>query len=338
MILHRIRFLHDIVTATIKATKFPIGYFTQDEMNSKFFTDKKLKIFFLQKLMNLVELCQGFEVDLRPSKVVAGLEPAKTNRFLYQFGTIAMDKSLDRSKAIEYCLQGKKSESINRSDLLLLSKNKNNDDDVLENNGIDALTNETINKDETSDTQLSMQKLRQDHFENNKTETVSEEKSNGNFEIENGKVDDKSIKRETAETNNISIINNDEKKANNDNKYARGKDDMEDTIMNSFQGHTDLSSSREKQKQVTNDEKNSVPRASLSSHSIEKRLLPKEQLHEKIQDCNDDPLQTRKMMEVHVQRPKCTEKLLAKPPFRFLHDLIMSLNKNANLGLESILR
>ncbi len=288
--------------------------------------------------MNLVELCQGFEVDLRPSKVVAGLEPAKTNRFLYQFGTIALDQSLDRSKAIEYCLQGKKRESINRSDLLLLSKNDDNEDGVQENNEIHLQTNETNRNDETYDNQSPGRKIRENHSESNETRTFLEETSDKIFESENGKADDKSIKREMAETNDRGKIYSDEKKGNNDKEYDRKDDNVKDETIISSQGHTNLSSTSEIQKQMTNDEEKNVPRALRGPHSIKKSLLSKEQLYEKVQGCNYEPLQTKNMMELHVQRPKCTEKLLSKPPFRFLHDLIMSLNKNADLGLESILR
>lgn len=41
---------------------------------------------------------------------------------------------------------------------------------------------------------------------------------------------------------------------------------------------------------------------------------------------------TRVAVEAVVSKPKCTEKLLSKPPFRFLHDLIMAIIKQTGFA------
>ena len=76
------RYLHDIFTATNAATGFGTGLFDGPELDSKSITEKDAKIAFLVKLIQLTELVVGEELDVKPSKVVAGHEPDKTNLFL----------------------------------------------------------------------------------------------------------------------------------------------------------------------------------------------------------------------------------------------------------------
>lgn len=63
-------------------------------MDGKSITDKEGKINFLVKLISLTELVIGEEIDVKPTKVVAGQEPDKTNKFLqhmYQAATAGID-------------------------------------------------------------------------------------------------------------------------------------------------------------------------------------------------------------------------------------------------------
>ena len=76
------RYLHDIFSETIRATGFAEGLFDENELDAKAITDKDAKINFLQKMVDLVQLINGEEIDVKPSKIVAGLEPEKTNIFL----------------------------------------------------------------------------------------------------------------------------------------------------------------------------------------------------------------------------------------------------------------
>ena len=51
-------------------------------LDAKSITEKEAKINFLVKLIQLTELVVGDELDVKPTKIVAGHEPEKTNAFL----------------------------------------------------------------------------------------------------------------------------------------------------------------------------------------------------------------------------------------------------------------
>ena len=51
-------------------------------LDAKSITEKESKINFLVKLIQLTELVVGDELDVKPTKIVAGHEPDKTNVFL----------------------------------------------------------------------------------------------------------------------------------------------------------------------------------------------------------------------------------------------------------------
>lgn len=76
------RYLHDIFTATMAATGFADGLYSDAELDSKSITERDAKISFLAKMIAVVELMTGEKMDVRPAKIVAGLEPEKTNEFL----------------------------------------------------------------------------------------------------------------------------------------------------------------------------------------------------------------------------------------------------------------
>ena len=64
------------------ATGFADGLYTDAELDSKAITERDAKITFLAKMIALVELMTGEKADVKPAKIVAGLEPDKTNQFL----------------------------------------------------------------------------------------------------------------------------------------------------------------------------------------------------------------------------------------------------------------
>ena len=99
------RYLHDIFTATNGATGFGTGLYGSDELDAKSITEKEAKINFLLKLIQLTELVVGEELDVKPTKVVAGHEPEKTNAFL-QAMFRAATSGIDTTPHVQQILGG----------------------------------------------------------------------------------------------------------------------------------------------------------------------------------------------------------------------------------------
>lgn len=78
------RYLHDIFLAVMAATGFGDGVYTDAEMDSKANHEKDAKLSILSKMITLTEMIIGEKIDVKPSKIVAGLEPDRTNYFLQQ--------------------------------------------------------------------------------------------------------------------------------------------------------------------------------------------------------------------------------------------------------------
>jgi len=83
------RYLHDIISEVIKSTGFLEGLFEDYEKTSASVKEKDQKILFLQKAIDAVGLSIGSQLAARPSKVIAGQEPEKTNEFLQYLGRCA---------------------------------------------------------------------------------------------------------------------------------------------------------------------------------------------------------------------------------------------------------
>lgn len=59
---------------------------------------------------------------------------------------------------------------------------------------------------------------------------------------------------------------------------------------------------------------------------------------ERVSGCNEDIDQTRHMMSTIFSKPKCSDTLLSKPPFRFIHDVIVAVGKATRFNLLLIFR
>lgn len=79
------------------------GLFVGDEANSKLIEDKEQKVFVLQKVLDLVQMCIQEEVDVRPIKIVAGQECENTNIFLQKMFQAAT-MGVDTTEAVEQIL------------------------------------------------------------------------------------------------------------------------------------------------------------------------------------------------------------------------------------------
>ena len=77
------RFLHDVVSEVMRTHCFAVGLYNENEQDKAFvIKDRQSKLAYLAKICSVVELTLGRQLDMRPAKVLAGLEPEKTNFFL----------------------------------------------------------------------------------------------------------------------------------------------------------------------------------------------------------------------------------------------------------------
>ena len=83
------RYIHDIFTATMQATGFGEGLYSEEELNAKEIKDKDGKVNFLEKLIALVQMAAGEEIPVKSSKIVAGQDPEATNIFLQYLFKVA---------------------------------------------------------------------------------------------------------------------------------------------------------------------------------------------------------------------------------------------------------
>ncbi|XP_026494302.2 TRAF3-interacting protein 1 [Vanessa tameamea] len=94
------RFLHDIITTVLKSTGFFKGLFEDEELISDNVKDREGKILFLTKIISVVGTTTGKSLTVKPSKIVAGQEPDKTNELL-QCLAFALDNKLSSDEAVK---------------------------------------------------------------------------------------------------------------------------------------------------------------------------------------------------------------------------------------------
>ena len=97
------RFLHDVVSEVIKTCGFADGLYDENEQQSSKIKDKESKLAYLAKIVSVVELTLGTTLDMRPAKVVAGMEPEKTNQFLQALAQAATSGG-DHAAAVQQTL------------------------------------------------------------------------------------------------------------------------------------------------------------------------------------------------------------------------------------------
>jgi len=92
------RFLHDALSEVVRATGFGQGLYNEAELDAGNISDKQAKLDFLNKMVPCVAFALGEKLDVSANKIVAGLEPEKTNAFLvklFEAATTKLDASPD---------------------------------------------------------------------------------------------------------------------------------------------------------------------------------------------------------------------------------------------------
>ncbi|GMH58238.1 hypothetical protein TrST_g4541 [Triparma strigata] len=267
------RFLHDCVTATMGSvsTGFCQGLYEDFELDSGNIKDKQAKIDFLNKIINLVGICLGEQLDIRSTKVVAGLEPLNTNIFLAHLGRVAVDESLDHADAVS----------------------------------------RTLNNETPGDGRIPKKSDGPDV-----AEAKSPDRPSAAPAAQNKSLDEEPEEPPQAKpiANSAALFAEEAKKAS----------DVPSTRSGTRSGKRNGAQTSDDGLGADVGLGKSSPGKGASAPNLDAD----------IDACNSDPARTREMMEKIVQKPKCSDKLLGKPPFRFLHDLVSAVINNTGFASD----
>lgn len=245
------RFLHDTISAVIVKTGFGEGLYTDEEMDSSTINEKSLKIGYLEKIFTLVGICQGAELDIRATKVVAGLEPENTSQFLLALARFASDESFDSRAAVKQCLAG-------------------------------GQPGDSPVQDSRSESKGDDRDTREDSRSRNDMKSLPDERDDG------------------------------------DSKLG-GPNPM------------DIPQASERGKSRGGQRSGSRTQPSASGLDDGAGDRPAN-LDEDIERCDGSNEMTKEMVGALITRPKLSDKLLGKPPFRFLHDIISEIIKQTGFA------
>jgi len=93
------RFLHDLVMEVTRATTFAQGLYSTEESDAEQLKEKTAKLEFLNKAISVTCFALGETIDVSASKIVAGLEPEKTNAWLVKLHQAATTCAGEKSEA-----------------------------------------------------------------------------------------------------------------------------------------------------------------------------------------------------------------------------------------------
>ncbi|RWS26461.1 hypothetical protein B4U80_02463 [Leptotrombidium deliense] len=108
------KYLHDIVISIIRTTGFMSDLFQSDELIVENIKDKETKIAFLEKIIDVLGFLNDGQLNVKAAKIVAGLEPEKTNEFLQVLGNTVASKK-ESTNAVQKVLNGEKPSKANNS-------------------------------------------------------------------------------------------------------------------------------------------------------------------------------------------------------------------------------
>eukprot|EP00602_Paraphysomonas_sp_CaronLab_P009121 CAMPEP_0185026164 /NCGR_PEP_ID=MMETSP1103-20130426/10127_1 /TAXON_ID=36769 /ORGANISM="Paraphysomonas bandaiensis, Strain Caron Lab Isolate" /LENGTH=674 /DNA_ID=CAMNT_0027559655 /DNA_START=162 /DNA_END=2186 /DNA_ORIENTATION=+ len=234
------RFLHDTITAIINTTGFAEGLYSPEEMDSSNISDKNSKIAYLEKIFAVVGICQGAPLDVKGSKVVAGLEPENTSTFLALLGEFAASETCDSAAAVRRYLDG-------------------------------------------------------------------EQPGSAAPPVRDGPSQAKSSDRHDAPSKGHKMDMPDEKDGGMDSKHSA------DAIIDPPIAHE-----RGKSRGGTRAGSRTHATSSTALGGVSDRPA---NMDAEIDRCDGSPEITKELLQPLITKPKLSDKLLGKPPFRFLHDI-----------------
>ena len=178
-------------------------------------------------------------------------------------------------------------------------------------------------------------KDKNDHKSRNEQQNVSSPKSSENVEKETlhiveNQVQDMAVERDDAVLSNEEKVESiDQKDSFDPNSNINERDNIVDIQVDEETRSLNKENSQQNEKLLNNlggSEEDEAKEESIHITSF--------QLNYKVHHCNSDHNQTREMMETITSKPRCTDKLLGKPPFRFLHDLIIAVINKTGFGID----
>jgi len=312
------RFLHDLIMAVGRRTGFGMDIYSDFEKESSNVSKtKSSKIQFLEKIISHTKTILDLEFEIKPAKIVSGLESDKTCKFL-QLLTVAAEVSIEGATEVTTQEESSSVGAAAEGGEVMLSELG------------DASNQVVVDKEEN------------DILHSSSAEGVSTDNTQKEYVVEGGKED--RIERNVharIDPKDSSPVIQEEKAPTNDTDIAdsNGEDDVEETIP-SLPPSTTTDT-----KLDGNENSDMVVKESASDGDVSpSRPAQVDIVEEHPQEMNiDEELQllekTRQMIEkdLGIQKPQCSDKLLRKPPTRFLYDLFMAIEKQANGFLDSIL-
>ncbi|GMF24389.1 unnamed protein product [Phytophthora lilii] len=268
------RFLHDVFTAVTQSTGFAKGLYNDFELGSANLKDKPQKTAFLDKMIVCVGQCLGKDVDVRSSKIVAGLEPENTNLLLQGLAQAAKDKSLDWGKAVQAALSKVPSFTA--------------EGEVAPGAAPASATSAPAAEAAAA------------------TRPSSKDRSGSAEAKEKEKVSAPERKAESKGSSEAAPA-----VAAAPPRSAESK------------GETQIppASSKQSAPETSRAPSGKESRASIKDNNLDEALL------QSIAECNGDVERTKTLVEQVISKPKMSPKLLGKPPFRFLHDIISEVTR-----------
>ncbi|TMW67059.1 hypothetical protein Poli38472_012175 [Pythium oligandrum] len=255
------RFLHDIFTALTQGTGFGKGLFNDFELDSANIKEKNQKIAYLDKMIVCVGACLGKEVDVRAAKIVAGLEPENTNRFLQDLATSASNTSLDWNKAVQKTLD--KAPSLLPDGSLAVTGGGGSAPPAAEAKQESSGSSRPSSKEKPSSTPEAEKAAAA------AAEAKAKERARREKEKEEAERRDKEAKAAVADT----------------------------------------------------------PKAESKRPPPDNNAVVDDAMQQQIRECNTDFERTKEVLEKIITKPKMAVKLLSKPPFRFLHDIVSEVTR-----------